>query len=204
MPSKSVFGYLHTHFWCANRFLGFWHVFFGWGFILRCGTFFMIFFLRDAHVALGILFFVCHLLTFFFCSNKKKFFFFRVFCDEFWHESFASVWSHYGSWVMGVYSKPSSGASTSINNLLWWHRPIIYGKLCPIFFFTKLGFGDFICVFKVSHIWQTHFGRLCFLSWGGPYLFQSCLHVAQDSILPAIRDLHRFFLKFDNDQHPGL
>jgi hypothetical protein len=47
---------------------------------------------------------------------------------------------------MGVYSRPFSKASNPNIDLLWWYKPLIYGRLCPIYFSRELGFGGSIYV----------------------------------------------------------
>jgi hypothetical protein len=39
--------------------------------------------------------------------------------------------------VMGVYSKPLNEALGSTIDLLWWYKPFIYGRLCPIWFWRS-------------------------------------------------------------------
>jgi hypothetical protein len=75
---------------------------------------------------------------------------------------------HYGSKVFGIYSKPLNEALGSTTNLLWWYRPFIYGRLCPICFSNELGYGGSISMFHVSCFQWTHFGIICFLGWKGP------------------------------------
>jgi hypothetical protein len=45
------------------------------------------------------------------------------------------MWGHYGSMIVGVFSRPLNKASGSTTDILWWYRPFLYGRLCPICFF---------------------------------------------------------------------
>jgi len=51
------------------------------------------------------------------------------------------MWGHYGSRIMGVFSRPFKKASSLTTDILWWYRPSLYGGLCPIYFYRELGFG---------------------------------------------------------------
>jgi len=54
------------------------------------------------------------------------------------------MWGHYESMFMGVLSRPLNKALSSTINILWWYMPFFYGGLCPIYFYTELGFGGFV------------------------------------------------------------
>jgi hypothetical protein len=56
------------------------------------------------------------------------------------------MWGHYGSKIMGVFSRPFSKVSSSTIDILWWYKSSFYGGLCPICFFRELGFGGFVFV----------------------------------------------------------
>jgi hypothetical protein len=87
---------------------------------------------------------MCHLLTFLSHLNNASFL--LISFGKFQQENYVGMWGHYGSRVMGVYSKPLNWASSLTTNLFWWHRPFIYGRLCPICFSRELGFGVSIYV----------------------------------------------------------
>jgi hypothetical protein len=134
------------HFGCANGFLGLCHAFFGWSFISGCGAY------KWSYIGRCLGYFghfvlLCHSSTFLSHSDKTSFFFLLVFFGRFQQESYANMWGHYGSRVMGVYSGPLNRALGLTIDLLWWYRPFIYGGLCPICFFKELGFGGSIFVF---------------------------------------------------------
>jgi hypothetical protein len=61
------------------------------------------------------------------------------------------MWGHYGSKVIGVYSMPFSRVLSPNIDLLWWYKPFIYGRLCPIYFFKQLGLNGSIFVLQVSY-----------------------------------------------------
>jgi len=44
---------------------------------------------------------------------------------------------------VGVFSRPFNKVSSLITNILWWYRPLFYGRLFPIFFNRELGSGGF-------------------------------------------------------------
>jgi hypothetical protein len=98
-------------------------------------------------------FFLGSFVNFLFSFEQFFLLFFLVFCVKFRHESFASMWNHYGSWVVGVYSKPFSRALGPTINLLWWYKLIVHGKLCLICYsFKELGFGGFISMLQVLYL----------------------------------------------------
>jgi hypothetical protein len=53
---------------------------------------------------------------------------------------------HYGSRIVGVFSKPLNEVSNLTTDILWWYRPSFYGGLCPIYFYRELSFGGSIFV----------------------------------------------------------
>jgi hypothetical protein len=57
------------------------------------------------------------------------------------------MWEHYGSKIVGVFSRLLSKVSDLTIDILWWYRPFLYGRLCPIYFFRELGSGGFVFVF---------------------------------------------------------
>jgi hypothetical protein len=64
------------------------------------------------------------------------------------------MWGHYGTKVMGVYSRLFNMVLGPTSNFLWWYKCFVYGRLCPIYFSRELGFSGSIYVF---HVFQ---GRL--------------------------------------------
>jgi hypothetical protein len=64
------------------------------------------------------------------------FFFLPIFFGEFQQENYANIWGHYGSKVMGIYSRPLNEISGSTLDLFWWYKLFIFARLCP---FTFLG-----------------------------------------------------------------
>jgi hypothetical protein len=61
-------------------------------------------------------------------------------------ESYASMWGHYGSRIMGVFSGPLNEALGSTIDILWWYKPSFYGGLSPIYFSRELDFSGSIFV----------------------------------------------------------
>jgi hypothetical protein len=57
------------------------------------------------------------------------------------------MWGHYGSKIMGVFSRPLSEALSLIIDIIRWYSLSLYGGLCPIYISTELGYGDSIFVF---------------------------------------------------------
>jgi hypothetical protein len=51
-------------------------------------------------------------------SFKHYLFFFLDSFGKFQHESYVGMWGHYGSRVMGIYSRPFSGALSLIIDLV--------------------------------------------------------------------------------------
>jgi hypothetical protein len=47
------------------------------------------------------------------------------------------MWGHYGSMVMEVYSRPFSGASSSIIDLLLWYRFFLMEGYAPFAFLSS-------------------------------------------------------------------
>jgi hypothetical protein len=89
---------------------------------------------------------MCNLLTFLFHTNSISFFF-LVFFGEFWQESYTSMWGHYGSRIVKVFSKPLNKTLSSTTNILWWYMHYFYEGLCPICFSKELGYGGSVFVF---------------------------------------------------------
>jgi hypothetical protein len=56
------------------------------------------------------------------------------------------MWEHYGSKIVEVFLGPFSEASGLTTNTLWWYKPSLYGRLCPIYFSRELGSGGSIFV----------------------------------------------------------
>jgi hypothetical protein len=135
------------HYGYAKGFSGLCHTFFGWNFILRHGAYWWYSCIGKFLSCFGHFVFMCCSSTFL-CHYDKNFFsFIFISFGRFQQENYANMWGHYGSRVMGVYSKPLGRALGLTTNLLWCYRPFIYGGLCPIFFSKELGFGNSIFVF---------------------------------------------------------
>jgi hypothetical protein len=106
------------HFGCANGFSGLCHAFFRWGFILEHGAYWWSSFLGRRPCCFGHFVFLCNLLTFLSHMDNTSFFFLHISFDRFQHDSYVSMWGHYGSRIMGVFSRPFSEVSGSITNIL--------------------------------------------------------------------------------------
>jgi hypothetical protein len=65
--------------------------------------------------------------------------------------SYACMWGHYGSKIMGIFSRPLSKPSSSTTDILWWYKLFLYGRLCPICFSRELDFGGSIFVLYVLY-----------------------------------------------------
>ncbi len=135
-----------THFKCASEFSRLCHTFFRWRFILGRGAYQWSSSLRGHTSYFEHFVFMCCSLTFLSYLDNTSFFFLHVSFGEFWQESYACMWEHYGSMVMEVYLWPFNMVSSLITNLLWWYKPFFHGKLCHICFFKELGFGGFVFV----------------------------------------------------------
>jgi hypothetical protein len=72
--------------------------------------------------------------------------FLPIYFGEFQQESCASLWGHYRSKIVGVFSRPLSKALGSTTNILWWYKLSLYRRLCPICFSKELGSNDSIFV----------------------------------------------------------
>jgi hypothetical protein len=73
-------------------------------------------------------------------------FFILVSFGGFQNENYENMWGHYGSRIVGVFSRPFNKVLGSITDIFWWCRLSLYGRLCPIFFSRELGFGGSIFV----------------------------------------------------------
>ncbi len=135
------------HFGCASGFSELCHAFFGWGFILRHGAYWWSSSPRRCLGCFGHFFLVCSSLTFLFHTDNTSSFFLHVSFGGFQHENYASMWGHHGSRIMGVFSGPLREVSNLTTNILWWYRPSLYGRLCPICFSRELGSNGSIFVF---------------------------------------------------------
>lgn len=114
------------------------------------------------------------------------------------------MWGHYGSKVMGVYSRPLSKVLGLTTNLLWWCRPFIYKGSYPICFSRRWVLVvsylcSKFCIFN-KPILEEYVSQI----EGGPHLFQSCLHVVQDSFPPAVRNIHLSFESLAITNAPNL
>jgi hypothetical protein len=56
------------------------------------------------------------------------------------------MWGHYGSKIIGVFSRPFNEVLGLITNILWWYKPSFYGGLCHICFSRELCFSGSIFV----------------------------------------------------------
>ncbi len=99
-----------------------------------------------------------------FFISLKQYLFFLITFGGFQQESYVDMWEHYGSRVMGVYSRPLSKVLSPTTNLFWWYKPYLW-KIVPHLFFLKLGFsGSHIYalnfVFSIDPFWRSRFFRL--------------------------------------------
>ncbi len=136
-----------THFGCVSGLLRFGHTFFGWGFILGYGAYEQSSFPGRLPSCFGHFVFMCSSSTFLFDMDNTSSFFFFVSFGGFWWESYACIWGHYGSKIMGVFSGPLSEALNLTTDIIWWYRPSFNRKLCPVCFSRELGFGGSVFVF---------------------------------------------------------
>jgi hypothetical protein len=67
------------------------------------------------------------------------------------------MWRHYGSKVVGAFSRPFSEASGLITNVLWWYKHPSYGGLCPIYMSRELSFDG-----SIFMLWVSYFQYVCF------------------------------------------
>ncbi len=79
--------------------------------------------------------FMCHLSTFLSHLDNFSSFFFPVFFGGFQWDIYASMWGHYGSKVMGVYSRPLSKTLGSTTDLFWWYKLFYLWRFVPHLFF---------------------------------------------------------------------
>jgi hypothetical protein len=135
------------HFVCVRGFLKLCHTFFGWCFISRCGAYWWSSSPRKRPNCFGHFIFMCSSLTFLSHTDNTFFFFLLIFFCRFRHENYASMWGHYGSKIVRVFSRPFNEALGLTTNILWWYRLFFYGRLCLICFSKNLGFGGSIFVF---------------------------------------------------------
>jgi hypothetical protein len=142
-----------THFGFVSGFLRLCHAFFERGFILRFGTYWQSSSFGRCISCFGHFVLMCRLLTFLFHSNNTSSFFLPVSFNGFWQENYVSMWGHYGSRVMIVYSGSFGKVLGPITNLIWWYKLYFYGRLCFNCFFRELGFGGFVFMFKVLYFW---------------------------------------------------
>jgi hypothetical protein len=91
------------------------------------------------------------LLTFLYHMNNTSFFLFLISFGGFRQESYASMWGHYGSKIMGVFLRPLSKVSSLITDIFWWYKPFLYEGLCPICFFGELGFSGSVFMLWISY-----------------------------------------------------
>ncbi len=132
------------HFGCANEFLGLYHACFLWGFALRCGTYWWFSSPGRCPDYFGHFVFMYSSSTF--LSHRIIPPFLCVSFGKFWQENYASMWGHYGSRIMKIFSRPLNKVSCLITDILWWYKPFLYGGLCPIYFSRELDYNGFVFV----------------------------------------------------------
>ncbi len=130
---------VYTFWVCQWVFGTLLHIFFGWSFILGHGAYWWSSYLRRCPCCFGHFVLMCSLLTLLSHMDNTYFFFLLIIFGEFWHESYVSMWGHYGSRIVGVFLGPLNEVLGLISNILWGYRPSLYGGLCPICFTNKLG-----------------------------------------------------------------
>ncbi len=90
----------------ASGFLKLCHAFFGWGIILGHGAYGWSSSPRRCSHCFGHFVFMCSLSTFLFHMNNTSFSFLHVFFGGYWQENYACMCGHYGSRIMGIFSRP--------------------------------------------------------------------------------------------------
>jgi hypothetical protein len=173
-----------THFGCANGFLGLCHTFFWWGFILKRGAYRWSLFLKRCPNCFGHFVFMCGSSTSLFHTGNTFFFFLPIYFVGFWQESYACMWGHYGSKIMGVFSRPFSKVLDSTINIFWWYKPFFSIKDYAPFVFM----GSWVLVAPYLCFRFCIFDRPVLEEYisqveGGPHLLQSCLCLAHMSFL---------------------
>jgi hypothetical protein len=150
------------HFGCAK---GFCHALFGWGFISGHGTYQWSSFPRKCLGCFGHFVFMCNLSTFLFHMGNTSFFFLLVFFGGFRWETYVSMWGHYGSKIMGIFSRPFSKTLGPTFNLLWWYKFFLSMEdYAPFVFLMNWILRFHICaqgfVFSIDPFWKNMFPRL--------------------------------------------
>jgi len=174
-PNRKNSSWLHFgHRWPfdflgASGFSWLCHAFFGWNFILGCGAYWWSSSLSGCPNYFGFFVFMCNSSTFLFHTDNTSFFF-LISLSRFWLKSYASMWGHYGSKIVGIFLRPFNEAWDSTTNIFWWYRPFFMEDCAPsIFIRSWVLVASYLC--SRFHV----FDRLVLEVYvsqveGGPYL----------------------------------
>jgi hypothetical protein len=123
-------------------------------------------------------------------------FFLPIFFGEFWQESYACMWGHYGSRIMGVFLGPFGKVSGSTIDIFDGIGLLSMKDCAP---FTFLGSWALVAPFLCLRF--LIFDKLVLEEYvsqveGGPHLLESCLRVTWDDLFLVVRKMHLFFWEF--------
>jgi hypothetical protein len=113
-----------------------------------------IFILRNTQIASGILSSCVTNRPFYLIRTILLSFFFRVFFGEFQQYSYVGTWGHYGSRVMGIYSRPLNGASSPTTNLLYGDIGLLSMDIYAPSVFLKSWALVVVCLCSKFHIFD--------------------------------------------------
>ncbi len=193
--SKLHLGHIwFTHFGCANGFSSVYQAFFGWGFISRCGTYQQSSSLGKCIVFFEHFVFMCSSSTFLTHIDNTSLFFLHVSFGRFRQESYANMWGHYGSRIVGVFSRTFNDALGLTIDILWWYKLFFSMEECSPFAFPRSWalVAPYLCSrFRIFNkpILEEYVSQV----EGGPHLLQSCLCAAQNGLPPIAKEMHPSF-----------
>jgi hypothetical protein len=78
-------------------------------------------------------------LTLLFHTDNSSFFFLLVYFGGFHHDSYVGMWGHYGSKIVGVFTRPHSKMLNSTIDLFWYIGLSLW-RIVPHLFFSKVWF----------------------------------------------------------------
>ncbi len=91
--------------------------------------------------------FMCSSLTFLFHTDNTFFFFFPISFDGFWQWSYVGMWGHYGSRIMGIFSRPLVRCHARLLISFGGVSFLFMGECALIYFSKELGFSGSVFVF---------------------------------------------------------
>jgi hypothetical protein len=113
---------------------------------------------------------MCSLLTFLSHTDITSFFFHPISFGGLRQENYVGMWGHYGSKIIGIFSKPLSKVSSSTTDILWGIGLLAMEDCAPFIFLKSWALVVLNLCFRFRIFYKLILKAYVFHVEGGPHL----------------------------------